>query len=483
MVVGGGITGVTAAYLAKKSGKTVALLERERCGCRDSGHTTAHLTAFPDLSLSEIEKTFGEEGAMAVWAAGCAAIDQIVANVRTEEIDCDFRWAPGFFHAPKDAGSPESSRELLQREATVALKLGIDAELVQRVPVFESPGVKFPNQALFHPLKYLGSLLAKVPGDGCYVFEHSSVDSIDEHEGGSIEIGAGRGKIRCKDVFIATHTPLTGKAGAVSALMFQTKLYLYSSYALSARLPSGYRHGLFWDTNDPYSYLRIEEAGDGTSLAIYGGEDHKTGQETAAHERFASLERALLKILPEALIEDRWSGQVIETNDGLPFIGETSAHQFVATGFAGNGMTFGTLGAMMAVDYIHGRRNPWSELFAVERKKLHGGLVDYLRENIDYPYYLVRQMLTRAQGGTAGDLARGEGGILSVQGKKVAAYRAEDGKVTLCSPVCPHLKCIVEWNTAEKTWDCPCHGSRFKPTGEVIAGPAEANLAPFEEKK
>ncbi len=482
VVVGGGITGVTAAYLAKKSGKTVALFERERCGCGDTGHTTAHLTAFPDLSLDEIEKKFGEGAALAVWAAGCAAIDQIVANVRAEEIECDFRWVPGFLHAPRAAGGGrESDLEFLRREAEVAGKLGIEAEYVNRVPVFETPGVKFPNQALFHPLKYVDALLAKIAGDGSCVFENSPIDTIEEKDGDRIEVSARNAKIGCKDVFIATHTPLAGTAGLVSSLLFQTKLYLYSSYALSARLSAGTATGAFWDTSDPYFYLRIEEGDDESPLAIYGGEDHKTGQETNTHERFASLERAFLNIFPDALIESRWSGQVIETNDGLPYIGETAAHQYVATGFAGNGMTFGTLGAMMAVDYVHQRPNPWSELFSVERKKLRGGILDYMRENIDYPYYLVRQCITPAPSGSTDELAPGEGGIISLSGRKVAAYRGEDGKVTLCSPVCPHLKCIVEWNTAEKTWDCPCHGSRFKSTGEVISGPAEEDLAPFEE--
>jgi Rieske Fe-S protein len=167
---------------------------------------------------------------------------------------------------------------------------------------------------------------------------------------------------------------------------------------------------------------------------------------------------------------------VIDTNDGLPFIGELAENQFGATGFAGNGMTFGTLGAMMAVDAVMKRKNPWSELFDPGRKKLRGGMWTYLKENKDYPYYLLRDRLAGAEGKSLRAVKKGQGKIIQLDGKKVAAYRDEQGGVSLCSPVCTHMKCIVGWNEAEQTWDCPCHGSRFKPNGEVISGPAEEPL-------
>jgi len=167
---------------------------------------------------------------------------------------------------------------------------------------------------------------------------------------------------------------------------------------------------------------------------------------------------------------------VIDTNDGLPFIGELVANQFGATGFAGNGMTFATLGAMMATDAVLKRKNPWTDLFDPGRKKLLGGAWTYLKENKDYPYYMLRDRLAAAEGSSLRALKRGQGKILGLHGKKVAAYRDEQGEVSLCSPVCTHLKCIVAWNEAERTWDCPCHGSRFKPNGDVISGPAEEPL-------
>jgi len=258
--------------------------------------------------------------------------------------------------------------------------------------------------------------------------------------------------------------------------LFQTKLALYTSYVVAGRIPKGQLPAAsFWDNGEPYDYLRIDSKAD-HDYVIFGGEDHKTGQKADTEEPYGRLEERLRAYIPQVAIDHRWSGQVIETNDGLPFIGETGEGQFAATGFAGNGMTFGTLGAMMAVDKILKRQNPWEDLFDVHRKKILGGTWSYLMENKDFPFHLVRDWVAKGENESTAELARGEGKIINFKGKKVAAFRDDEGKVTLCSPVCTHLKCIVDWNTAEKTWDCPCHGSRFKPTGEVISGPAEEPL-------
>jgi Rieske Fe-S protein len=235
---------------------------------------------------------------------------------------------------------------------------------------------------------------------------------------------------------------------------------------------------LWWDTGDPYFYLRMDrnESGD---MIILGGEDHKTGQETDTYARFEKLEQKLRFMLPSATVERRWSGQVIESVDGLPYIGEVEAGQFVATGFAGNGMTFGTLAGMMARDAATGTKNPWRELFAVERKKL-SATWDYVRENRDYPFYFARGLLASPTGELS-DLAPGAGAIVRVDGHKAAAFRDADGALHLHSATCPHLGCVVAWNEAERTWDCPCHGSRFQATGEVISGPAEKPLEKIEK--
>jgi nitrite reductase/ring-hydroxylating ferredoxin subunit len=245
---------------------------------------------------------------------------------------------------------------------------------------------------------------------------------------------------------------------------------------LGGTLPAGQiPEALFWDTNEPYRYLRVDRRGDQDYL-IFGGEDCKTGQEQDTEKIFGRLENIFKKHFPAVQIKHRWLGQVVETNDGLPFIGESSEKQFIATGFCGNGFTLGTLSAAMARDRFLGKKNPWFDLFNVNRKKFHGGTWRYIKENLDYPYYMLRDRLHHSDGESVDDLKIGEGKILRLNKKKAAAYRDEDGKVNLCSPVCTHLNCIVHWNAADKTWDCPCHGSRFKPTGEVFSGPAEAPL-------
>jgi len=470
VVVGGGIAGVTTAYLLKQAGLRVALLEKGRCGGAETGFTTAHLSYVTDLRLDTAIKTFGRDGAQAAWAAGQAAIEQIARTVEQEQIDCDFRLVPGYLHASLHGARDETAR--LQSEAQMARELGFEADFLERAPVVRRPGIRFANQAKFDPLKYLSALVKQIDGDGSFIFEESAADEITEHP---LVVRSAGHKISCGHVVIATHTPWTGKSGYASATLLQTKLAPYMTYAIAARLPySSLRESLFWDTSDPYFYLRIDRDGD-DCRAIFGGHDHKTGQAQDSFDRFRRLEQTLLAWWPRAQPYARWAGQVIETYDNLPFIGETSEHQFVATGFAGNGMTFGTLGAMMARDAITGRPNPWTSLFSPQRKTLSAGW-EYVKENLDYPYYMVKDRLPGESHDSPDDVQPGEGRIVSCEGRRTAAYRDEEGNLTLLSPVCTHMGCIVHWNTSEHTWDCPCHGSRFDAKGEVMSGPATLSL-------
>jgi Rieske Fe-S protein len=307
------------------------------------------------------------------------------------------------------------------------------------------------------------------------VFEHTEAGEIADNP---LHVDANGHTIRCSHVVIATHTPLMGKAGLLGALALQTKLYLYTSYVIGGRLPeSTVPEASFWDTSDPYHYLRVDRHR-GFDYVIFGGEDHKTGQEPDPVARFRALEATARELMPQLEITHHWSGQVVETNDGLPFIGETARNQFAATGYAGNGMTFGTLAGMMARDYVTGVENPWSGLLDPGRTKVRGGSWNYIKENVDYPYYFVRGWMSGPSGASIRTVRPGEGRLLEIDGETVAAYRSARGKLTLLSPTCTHLGCRVEWNRAESTWDCPCHGSRFAPTGAVLAGPAESPLEP-----
>ncbi|MFN2397592.1 MAG: FAD-dependent oxidoreductase [Gemmatimonadaceae bacterium] len=471
-VIGGGLTGITSAYLLKSAGLSVALIERDRCANVDSGHTTAHLAYVTDARVSDLVKHFGREGARAVWDAGRVAQNQIAANVEAEEIDCDFGWVNGYLHSRLDSAEKDES-EQLRDDAELARELGFDAEFLASVPLVAVPGIRFDRQAKFHPRKYLSALARTIPGDGSHVFENSNVDEVTDEP---LAAKAKNHTIRCDYVVIATHTPLMGKANIVSATFLQSKLAPYTTYAIGAKVARGVLdEALFWDTADPYHYLRVDSHR-GFDYAIFGGEDHKTGQASDTDACFKALEQTFSRMVPDIEITHRWSGQVIETNDGLPFIGETSPRQFVATGFSGNGMTFGTLAGMMARDAALGRENPWRDLFEVNRTKVRGGTWDYLKENKDYLYYMVRDRLAGPEGKSLRGLRRGQGKILEIKGERVAAFRDSRGSVTLRSPVCTHMGCLVQWNEAEATWDCPCHGSRFRPNGEVLAGPAESPL-------
>ena len=472
VVIGAGITGLTAAYELKKAGRTVAVLERRRVGGVDSSATTAHVTCVTDIDLTALVKNFGRDHAQAAWDAGLAAIAQIDSNVRAERIACGWEWVDGVKHAPVGSSSPARVTHL-QEEASLAAELGFGAKYVERAPFVGQPGVIFPGQARFHPQKYLGALAAAVHGGGSFVFEDTACDEVVDEPLG---VKAGGHTVACRFVVLGTHTPLMGKTNIASATLLQTKLYLYTSYVVAGRVPKGTVPDLlFWDTAEPYNYLRLE-VHDDHDLVILGGADHKTGQ-ADPEESFSHMAAAAAALVPGIELTHRWSGQVVETNDGLPFIGETSSRQFAGTGYAGNGMTFGTLAGMMAADAALGLSNPWAELFDVGRTKIRGGAWDYLKENVDYPYYMLKGWLSKSEATPLRDLAPGEGKVLELDGERVAVYRGDGGRLTTLSPVCTHMGCLVDWNAAESTWDCPCHGSRFTAKGEVLSGPAEAPLA------
>lgn len=476
-IIGAGITGLTAAYLLKRAGQSVAVIDRQRAGGVDSMNTTAHLTCVTDADLTTLVKDFGIDHARAAWDGGLAAILEIEAIASREAIDCNFDWVRGYKFAALTANA-EHEAPRLQREAAVATELGFDARYLDSVPFFNRPGVEFEGQARFHPRKYLSALAALVEGDGSHVFEHTESEEVCDNP---LSVKANGHTITCGYLVIATHTPLMGKTNIALATLFQTKLYLYSTYVLGGRVPSGtIPDALFWDTADPYNYLRLDPRR-GFDYVIFGGKDHKTGQANDTEARYRSLETTLKQVVPQIEVTHRWSAQVIGTPDGLPYMGETSSRQFAATGYAGNGMTFGTLAGMMARDAVLGRRNPWDGLFDTGRTKVKGGVWNYIKENVDYPYYLIRDRIVGPDAQTLRAVGRGTGKIVDFRGDKVAAYRSDTGKLTLLSPVCTHLGCNVDWNEAEATWDCPCHGSRFKATGAVLSGPAESPLEKLPE--
>ena len=462
-IVGGGITGLTAATLLHRAGLSVAVIEAGRVAEGVSGFTTAHLTEALDRSYEDLIKDFGEDGARLAAESGRAALLQIAAFVREEGIDCDFTRLPAFQYTEDPKLLPG-----FEAERTAASSLGVKLSLTRKVPLpFTVAGaLRFNNQAQFHPRRYLLPLALAIRGGGGHVFEQTRV--VDIEDGAPCRVATETATVTARDVIVATHAPF-------NSVLLQTKVAAYRSYVLALRLKSGAEPppGLFWDTEDPYHYIRSQTTDEGVLLLV-GGEDHKTGQEKDTVGRFEALLDFASTRFKVASVSYRWSGQVIEPVDGLPSIGKdlASEHVYVATGYSGTGMTLGTLAGMLNSDLILGRKNPYQDLFDPNRFKAKASIVDFVKENVDFPVHLVTDRLRGAAAASLAEVAKGEGKIVDIAGEKTAVFRDEHGRLHAVSPVCTHLGCLVGFNNAEKTWDCPCHGSRFDKDGKVLDGPA-----------
>jgi nitrite reductase/ring-hydroxylating ferredoxin subunit len=311
-------------------------------------------------------------------------------------------------------------------------------------------------------------LAARLPGPNSYVFCNSRVLTVDEGEPCRLHLENG-GTVTCERVILATHSPL-------NRLALETKLAQYRSYVVSGPSPQA-PHGLFWDTQDPYHYVRRHVV-DGRVHLVVGGEDHKTGKPPENDDPFARLEAFAYRLGLE-VVEQRWSAQVVEPVDGLPFIGKNAMSErvFVATGFSGTGMTFGTLAAMILSDACLDRENSYAALYSATRVKPLASLGSFLGENVDFPLHLLSDRLRPPDVRSLDEIPKGEGKIVLVRGERLAVFRAVDGSLSAVSPVCTHLGCHVTFNSAEKSWDCPCHGSRFGVDGNVLDGPAVKPLS------
>jgi Rieske Fe-S protein len=341
------------------------------------------------------------------------------------------------------------------------------------LPFAVEAAIRFDEQARFHIRRYLLPLLESIPGAGSHVFEDTR--AIDIEDGTPCLVKTETGVVTARDVLLATHVPL-------NRFWLQTKMAHYRSYVLACRVEDQIPEGLFWDDEDPYHYVRPQEV-NGETLLVVGGEDHKVGQEDDTEARYRSLLHYARDRFKVRSVPYRWSAQVAEPVDGLAYIGRNSlsAHVYVGTGYSGTGMTFGTLSAMINSDLILGRESPWASTFDATRVKPLAGAKDFVTENVDFPAHLVVDRLKGAEADSYEEVGRGQGRIVKVKGHKVAAFRDQHGRMHALDPVCTHLGCLVQFNDAEQTWDCPCHGSRFQTDGTVINGPAVKGLSPAEE--
>lgn len=473
-VVGGGISGLTAAVLLARAGKRVAVVEGRRIGSGETGRTTAHLTELLDTRYYELSSKFGKDGARQAAESSRAALDRIEEFTRILGNGCGFTRVPAFLYTEN-----AEHRDDLLRELASLKEVGSDAAWTDEIPlpIQNFGGIRVEHQAQFRPLDYLSTLVAEFQKRGGVIFEQSPMLELNENEGRPCRVRTPEGTVSSRDVLELTNTPVS------NLFAIHTKVAAYRSYALAATLPAGGPPpGLFFDTESPYHYLRTEQTSEGSFL-IVGGEDHKTGQDDSAR-RYTALEDYLSEHFPNAELKYRWSGQIIEPSDGLPYIGKNSGseHVYIATGFSGNGISFGTLAAMILTDAVLGVENPWADLYKATRVKPIAQAPKVISESLDFPAYLTRDRLLRKGDVDSEErIPNGEGRLIHAGGKMLAVYRDEQGQLHKRSAVCTHLGCNVRFNSAEKSWDCPCHGSRFDVDGRVLNGPALADLAEVTE--
>jgi glycine/D-amino acid oxidase-like deaminating enzyme/nitrite reductase/ring-hydroxylating ferredoxin subunit len=464
-VVGAGIAGLTTAYLLHRAGVSVAVVEAGRIASGATGYTTAKLSSLQGLTYAGLLQRHGEEKARLYAQASQAAVDKVGAIAEQEGIACDYRRLPAFTYTENGEGIAD-----IEKEVEAAQGLGLPATFTTDtdLPYAVKGAVRFENQAMFHPRKYCIGLAALIDGDGSRVFERTRALGVEE--GDNPVVLTDQGKLHAGHVVIATHLPFIDK-GAFFARTSPSR-----SYALAARMASP-PQGLYLSTESPTRSIRPYEE-EAESYVLLGGEGHKVGQDPDTSQRYAALEAFARRFNVES-IEFRWSAEDYTPADGLPYVGAMTSDSdrlLVATGFNKWGMTSGTAAGMILADLILGRPNPWVPAFDATRLAPGASAKKVVTENLDAAKHLVGDRLHDLAADDVEALDPGQGSVARWHGRKVAAYRDEAGQLHAVSPSCTHMGCTVAFNTAEKTWDCPCHGSRFDLGGRVIQGPAVKDL-------
>jgi glycine/D-amino acid oxidase-like deaminating enzyme/nitrite reductase/ring-hydroxylating ferredoxin subunit len=466
-VIGGGIAGLTAAALLKQAGRTVVVIEARRIAEDVTGHTTAKITSLHHLIYHHLIDVFGRNRAQQYADANQAAIETVEALAGEHGIDCDFIRKPAYTYAQSSRG-----RDQVVDEVDACLRLGMPARFVDEVPLplHTDGAIRMDGQAQFHPRKYLLGLAKTIPGGGSAIYEQTR--ALDITEGEPVAVKTTAGTVRADDVIVATHWPFYDRPN----LLF-SRMYPSASYVLGVALEEKFPEGMFISAETPSRSLRSQPDGEG-ELVLVSGEDHKVGQGDDTRQYYHALRRFTESIYSVREYRYRWMTQDNITVDQVPYIGRMGAensHLYVATGFKKWGMTHGTVAGRLLSDLILRRPNPWAEVFDPGRRAITASATEFVAQGANVAAELVSG-LVRSGGHHPESLGSGDGAILTVHGKKVAAYRDDAGVLVTLDPACRHMGCTVAWNPAEKTWDCPCHGSRYRADGQVIHGPAVYSL-------
>ena len=467
-IIGAGITGITAAYLLKKAGKKVALVEAQQIAKSASGHTTAKVTSLHQLIYANLIDRHGEDKARLYGESNQAGVEFVASTVEQEGIDCDFQRNDTYSFAQE-----QKNLDKVQKEYDAAIKLGLPAEFVTETTLpFDIAGaVKFTNQAQFHVRKYLLHLANTIPGEGSYIFENSRVQTVDE--GTPCKVYANDTTLQATDVLLTTHLPIMDQG------LYFAKAYPQRSYIIGAKISAEKApQGMYIGVGKNYHSIRTTPAEDGGLLLLIGGGGHKVGEKSATEESYQELDQYLHSHFGIDKVDYRWSSQDYESFDKLPYIGKLTPandHIYVATGYSLWGMSKGTMAGMLLADLVQGIDNPWADLYDSLRATPFV-TQESIKNNLDVGKHWVVDRLKGIDKWSVDDVKPGEGRIITLKGEKVGVYKDETGKVTAVNATCPHLACIVNWNSAEKSWDCPCHGGRFTCEGKVIQGPPVKDL-------
>ncbi|HEX2166669.1 MAG TPA: FAD-dependent oxidoreductase, partial [Longimicrobiales bacterium] len=468
-VIGAGIAGMMTAYSLAQSGRRVIVLDDGPIGGGETGRTTAHLSDALDDRYTTLERVHGEDGARLAASSHRAAIQRIAEIVDRESIACDFTWVNGYLFPSKQTGENG-----LWEELEAARRAGVAVEMAEDPP-YDPFGagrcLRFLRQGRVHSLKLLDGLARAIERDGGRIHTGTHVTAV--HGGSPVRVETDGGStVLASACVVATNSPIT------DYVVTHTKQAPYRTFAIAARVPhNSVPDALYWEDADPYIYIRLQR-GETHDWLIVGGEDYKTGQKSDDAERLERLSAWTRKRFPMVEeIEHRWSGQVLETSDGLAFIGpnpDGAENVYIATGDSGHGMTHGTIAGMLLSDLIAGRANEWSSLYDPKRVRV-GSAPDLARENLNVAVQYGAWLLP-GDAPDENDVPRSSGRVIRHGTRMIAVYRDEAGELHQRNAACTHMRCIVNWNDLEKSWDCPCHGSRFGPTGEVLNGPASSAL-------
>lgn len=462
-IVGGGLAGITSALLLKREGFKVAVIEANRIAKATSGHTTAKITSQHNLIYDQIKNKMGEEEARQYANANESAVRFIENLIKEKNIDCDFAKHPAYVYTLKDEYIKK-----IEAEVDTASNLGIAAAFMNKTPLpFDvKAAVRFDNQAAFHPRKYILALAEEISHDGSFIFENTRAVDIEEGEFCSVITEDGH-KVVAPNVIIASHYPFYDGGG-----LYFTRIYAEKSYVLGVKISEKFPDGMFITAEDPGRSLRSTKYEDG-EMVLVGGEHHKTGHGGSTIKHFEALENFAYDTFKVQDILYRWSTQDCMTLDDIPYVGHLTSKTkniYVATGFRKWGMTNSTASAMILKDLIIHGKNEWMDVYNPSRFNPSASAAQFIKQNADVAKNFVSGKLTPAPDEI--NLGPDEAKVIEMHGQKVGAYKDPDGQLFLIDTTCTHLGCEVAFNDAEKTWDCPCHGSRFSYDGHIVEGPA-----------